>query len=390
MAEQTGVPVSSQDAWCERNARRRKQDAFTKRLAAILEVAGVSVYRDTYGAATVGLVTGLSTPAQRQYRQVHFLPSVAATLRAGVANALELYITTKAPFARYAVMTTGPRCELAEVRDRIIKLSRKVSRWHHQLCVPLGIDVLFRSAELTIDDALTFHVHANVIFNPTHHIPKRTWKRFLKSTRAMFGAHWQDNGRLDDVREVVKYIVKGDDLALLVATGDDQVVELYHQLHGLHLVQSLGGFRTFIHRLVNDRFKIVPIYRAGRRRLALVKRPPAHHRDGRSNAVGAVNQVYSINLPSAAFTRFREPVIRVGRLDIETLWNDPNLRRRAYEALRDWHHNGAPDPRAIAPDGRSPFQVHTDRETVGASEPGPLPGPARTAAENPKAPRAPP
>lgn len=390
MSEQTGVPNSSPPVWSARQARYRIQDDFTARLAGILEAADVPVFRIGPGFATIGLVTGRYTPARRQYRRIHFLPAVAATLRAELANALELYISTRAPHARYGVVTTGDRCCISEVRERIIRLSRRISRWHLEICRPLGIDVIFRGIEITIDAASTCHVHANVIYQPGRFLHSRIWERFLVRTRAFFGAHWQDNGRLQDVREVVKYIIKGDDLKRLADRAPDEIPQLYHQLKHLHLVQPLGGFRGFRSRLAQNHLKVVPIKQSGRRRLILTKRPSRDLADQQRPAAFKTNHLYSIDLPSAAFCHLKEPVVRVGNLDIQTLWNDQHLRYRAGQALADWYRNGGPPPHQIAPDGHRPFTVHTCTLSAGTLHLPEAPRVPGTAAGDPHAPRAPP
>ncbi|HEU01529.1 MAG TPA: hypothetical protein ENH89_14555 [Aurantimonas coralicida] len=390
MRGQTGACVSDWPTWLERDQRYRLQDELTRRIADVLEPAGVPVHRAGRGFALVGLVTGGIKPAEQPYRRIHFLPSVAAALRAELANALELHLATSGRYARYAVMTTGQRCELDELRQRIIRLSRLVSRWHREICAPLGIVVAFRSIELPCDDAKTFHVHANVVYWPTHSIPKRPWRRFLRQTRAYFGAHWKDNGRLKEVREVVKYVMKGDQVAHLADADPAALVALYHQLKGLHLVQPLGPFRTFRRRLDDAGLKVVAEYGPRRRRLVVTRRPTLPHRDLPQGGLPPTNQVLGIDLPRAAFCNYREPVMRIGNLDARTLWHDPQLLARAGEALADWTRNGAPPPQLLVPAACGPFTVHTCTPSDGAAASRERLPALESAAVSPHAPRGPP
>lgn len=389
-SEQTGGCVADAATYAARERRHKRNDALTRRIADVLEDQGIKVFREGQHFALVGLVTGIFTPAEQQYRRIHFLPTVAAALRAQLANALELYFSTHARHARYGVVTTGQRCEVGELRQRIIRLNRMISRWHHEICAPLGIDVLFHSIELPCDDAQTFHVHANVLYQPTRYLQPRKWARFLRRTRAFFAAHWQDNGQLKDVREVVKYIMKGDEIERLADRAPDVIAHLYRQLQGLHLVQALGSFRAFRHRLDQDALKVIPLYNGRRRRLVVVRRPKRQAHDREAPASYAVNRILGIDLPRAAFCRFREPIIRVCNLDLQSLWNDPGLRARARAALTDWNRNGAPPPHVAAPGGRTPLTVHTFTTTVGAPDAKKELTPAKTAAEGPYAARAPP
>ncbi len=390
MAGQTGASVSDLPTWLEREQRYRLQDELTTRLAAILEPAGIPAHRAGSGFALVGLVTGGIKPAEQPYRRIHFLPAVAASLRAELANGLELFLATQGRYARYAVMTTGQRCELDELRARIARLNRLVSRWASEICAPLGIEVAFRSIELPCDDAKTFHVHANVLYWPTRRIPKKPWKRFLRQTRAFFGAHWKDNGRLKEVREVVKYMMKAEDITGLADNDESDIVRLYHQLRGLHLVQPLGPFRDFRRALADAGLKVVPEYGPRGRRLVVTRRPVRPHRDLPINGLPGTNQVLSIDLPRAAFCNYREPVMRVGNLDVQTLWHDPSLLARAAEALADWTRNGAPPPQLLVPTARGPFTVHTCTPVVGAATSRKSPPAPEPAAVSPHAPRAPP
>lgn len=390
MRGQTGASVSDLPTWLEREQRYRRQDELTKRLAGVLEAAGIPAHRAGAGFALVGLVTGGVKPAEQPYRRIHFLPSVAASLRAELANGLELFLATKGRYARYAVVTTGQRCELHDLRRRIVRLSRLVSRWSHEVCKPLGVVVAFRSIELPCDDGKTFHVHANVVYWPTHSIAKKAWRRFLRRTRAHFGAHWKDCGRLKEVREVVKYVMKGDEVARLADNDPADVVELYYELRGLRLVEPSGPFRAFRHQLDDAGLKVVAEYGPRGRRLVVTRRPAQGHPDRPIAGLPATNQVLSIDLPRAAFCNYREPVLRVSNLDVHTLWRDPQLLARAGEALAAWTRNGAPPPQLLVPAACGPFTVHTFTPAVGAASPGAGPPAVKTATDRAHPARAPP
>ena len=333
MASQTGVPVSSVDTWRERQSRYCAQDELSRRVAAILEPAGVDPFREGEAVAFLGLLTGAVELVEHQYRNIYFLPTVAATHRAPMADTLELYLSTYAPGARYGVITSGVRCQVGELRARIVRLSRRVSIWHRNICAPLGIEVLIRSIELPCDDGLTFHVHANVLSVLDHRLPPHVWADFLRQTRAFFAAHWQDNGRLEDVREVVKYVMKGDDLVRLADRAPHLIPELYHQLERLHLVQPLGGFRDFRRWLEDDRRQAVPEYVKGRRHLVALKRPKCTRREQPAAGGPQTNQILAVTRPTARFCNEREPLLLIANLDPETLWDDPAKRELARQAL---------------------------------------------------------
>lgn len=362
MAGQTGLCTSTLTEWNERQARNRRQDADTVLVADLLIEAGIPVYREGVGFSLVGLVTGAVKPAEDQYRRIHFLPAVARTLRGEIANGLELHLAGAGKFARYAVVSSGRRCSVFEVRERVRWLSDMIRRWHAEHCKPLGIDVIFRGIELTVDDALTFNVHANVIFVPGKRLRHDRWARFLSDSAAFFGVHWKDNGTLGDVREVVKYVLKGDDLARLVERDKAALVELYHQLYGLHLVQPLGGFRDFRKSLKDRRLKPVTEYRNGKRLIVLTRRP-SYNKDREDRPASGwerTNYVVSVDLPKAAFSPVREPVMRVVNYEASSFWQDEDRLRLASQALKDWSRNGGPPPQWMPGKINPPFGGRKD------------------------------
>ncbi len=367
LSGQTGVAVSTLPEWQERQARYRAQDALTAEVAQVLSAGGVNPFRDGAGFSLVGLVTGLVKPAEHEYRRIHFLPAVAASLRAELANALDLYLAINGRHARYAVMTTGQRCTVCDVRSRLVWLHRTISRWHHEICAPLGIEVLFRAAELPCDDAETFHVHANVLYAPSRYLRPREWRRFLRQTRAHFGAHWHDNGKLEDVREAVKYVMKGDQVARLAASSPTVLVALYHQLAGLHLVQGLGPFRDWRRSLADVGQKVIAIHEREGRKLIAVKRRERRPEDETEASAGArlpaSNRILSFGLPRAAFGPRKEPVALVENLDLGSFWRDPLVAEHARRALHDWTRKDLLPPARPAPPASGAFTVHTSTTT---------------------------
>jgi len=367
LSGQTGVQICTLPEWQERDERYRAQDALTADVAEVLTAGGVNPFRDGEGFALVGLVTGLVKLAEREYRRIHFLPAVAASLRAEIANALDLYLALNGRYVRYAVMTTGQRCAVSEVRRRVVWLHRTISRWHHEICAPLGIEVLFRAAELPCDDAETFHVHANVIYAPSRYLRPREWRRFLRQTRAHFGTHWHDNGKLEDVREAVKYVMKGDQVAKLAASSPAVLVALYHQLAGLHLVQGLGPFRDWRRALADVGQKVVAIHELGGRKLIAVKRRERRPDDDAEASAGdrlpAVNRILSFGLPRAVFGPRKEPVALVESLDLDSLWRDPLVMEHVARAVHDWTAKGLALPARPAPPATGAFTVHTSTTT---------------------------
>ena len=374
LSGQTGVLVSTHAEFQERRARHLELDAETARVAGALAAGGVDPYRPGAGFAVVGLVSGLVKPAEREYRHKHILPVVAAALRAPVANALELYLSLYAPGARYGVFTGGRRCQVEEVHGRVRALVRKLSRWHHVICKPFGIDVLFRGVELTVDADLTFHPHVNLLYVLDRYLRPREWRRFLSQSRAFLGAHWQDNGPLRDVREVVKYFMKGDDLDRLVRSHPAVLVELSRQVERCRLVEPLGSFRVWHRDLKHAGLRVVPILEDGERKLIAVKR--RERRPGEASVpkpggrLPRTNRILCFGLPRALHGPHKEPVALVENLDLDTLFHDPVVMEQSRRATRTWTSKGLLPPPGNPFLARSALKVHTTTVTVRAADAG--------------------
>ena len=373
MSGQTGVQVSSNAEWEERRDRHDAQDAVTAEVARALAAGGIDPFRPGEGYAIVGLVSGAFKPTEQQYRRSLFLPAMAASLRAGTALELELFLSLHAPYARYGVITTGTRCPVCDVRARVVKLERLISQWRYEVCAPLGIEVYLRSIELPSNQDLTFHVHANVLYQPTRRLGQRRWRRFLRQTRAFFAAHWRDNGGLEDVREVVKYVMKADQLLWLTRCHPGVLVQLHDQLQGLHLVQPLGPFKAWRRGLEDAHQKVIQITEDEQRKLIAVQRPRRRPRDETEPSPGPrlprTNRVLAFCLPRAVFGPHKEPVVLVSNLDLDTLWHDPIVMEHAARALHAWTSKGLPPPARLLATARSASTVHTSTTTVGAAMP---------------------
>lgn len=121
-----------------------------------------------------------------------------------------------------------------------------------------GASFVFRATEFgevaPSGDDLSFHPHAHALLKLDRYLDKQTWTKLLSKVRAYFGAYSQDNGRIRNPRELVKYCVKPSDLEHLDAS---QLVLLFRASQGLRLCESLQGFRKLRGRLRSDKMKVV-------------------------------------------------------------------------------------------------------------------------------------
>ena len=362
---QTGLRSAEPLVWEARDRRRAQLERDTEIIAGVLERHGIETRRPDDGTVLLGLCTGVMESATAAYRNLVFLPVVAARLRREMADGLEFFLRRHARgrFARYLVFTSGARCDVLDVRARVRALNRAVSRWASEVAADYEVEVLFRAIELTCDDADTFHVHANVVILPVKKLPPEHWNEFLRRTKNFLGAHWSDNGRIRDIREAVKYVVKGDDVRRLAERHPEVLVELYDGLRGVRIVQPLGGFRRWRRRLRDDRQRVAAIEIGGKRRLVLTERQQRDPvREGLGDPLPIPDTIMSVELPSARFSPYREPIVRLMRPSADPLAHaEGDLARLRSEALKSWRRNGAPDPAGVV----APYRVHKSTLTVG-------------------------
>lgn len=331
-AANTGRMLGDLQSWAERRHAYERMAQDTRRMADILQAWGVAARLDEPLTA-VGILGGQADPLE-SWRNVNVLPLVASRNRRPVVKALEYYMSQQRGWGRwrYAVVTTGSRVPLfGDLRGRLQDLHRRISKWSAEARDQFGIEVIHRQSELTCDEALTWHPHANVVYRPTRRLPKAEWSRFLAWSWLKLGAQWRDCGPVRSASEVIKYMTKGDDLALMLdaaclvdewadEAGDPMayvdavelrlrartgrpameaaqlvagqvfrdlrrhgaagqphpLVWLTQQLHRLHLGQSSGGFRDMLRGLRDDGCKVATVWTGRGTRLQLVLRRRRH------------------------------------------------------------------------------------------------------------------
>lgn len=426
-------------ASCERRAALEDQ---TARLADLLEAVGVPA-RTEASVVAIGAVTGVVQPLST-WRPVRFLPAVAARDRRPMLNALRFWARhearAKGDYLRYGVVTAGDLVPaFGDLRGALQDLARRVSKWASEASDRYDVTVHFRGSEFTRKtagerdladrfpaDRVLYHPHANLMFEPMRHLPEKgegSWAEFLSWTADFFGSHWRDCGRVEDVRELVKYVVKPGDLL----DGDspltsDEAVWLHDSLFRLNLAQPLGDFRLFWRDLSQNRRKVVALRDGNRSRLVTVEKSrrlgraePAEGvdaeagdgaggEDGEMAAPGEeqperpkpcpVNHVLGVTLPQWAHTPWAEPLIlvqnyqpkavgkaacerlddiKIERMVARQMWDDAGAPppATALRVAREWRERGAasnvtplaPRPSKASPEA-APYRVHTRSLTV--------------------------
>lgn len=211
-------------------------------------------------------------------------------------------------------MTSGQRVPLwGDLRGRIQRLHRRISRFAHEARKQFSIEVVYRGTEFTVDEVLSFHVHANVLFAPRSALPARRWEEFLRWTRRFFGAHFQDS-RLEKPREAIKYSFKPAELEWLEGPA---LAWVYHETRGLKLAQPLGDFAEFWRELDRRGLKVLlvdgpegvrvrPVAKQGR---------PSSTRERRAglrrDESAPENEILCQMAPQSRFSPYAEPVLLV-------------------------------------------------------------------------------
>jgi hypothetical protein len=255
------------DKWQTGQEQRKYLLDQTHHIAKQLEREGINAYNADQDLHIFGLHSK-SFRELPNFRNICFLPSVAQKNRSQILKTLEFFLQTQ-PNARAWTITTGTRVGLAELGDRVRKLHRKVSKINATAWMKkAGARFVFRSTELgevfPDQNDVSCHPHVHALMVLDRFIPRDQWSKLLSKIQAFFGAYSQDNGKLRNVREMVKYCVKPSDFLHL---DSKHVASLYHATQGLRLVESLRDLRVAKRTLKECKYKLV-------RRKGVLKKVP--------------------------------------------------------------------------------------------------------------------
>lgn len=396
--------------WARRATASRLLAEQSEAIADALERMGERARLDS-NITAIGAVTGIAE-ALLAYRAIRFLPAVAARDRRPVLNGMKYFIQhhPHARFFRYAVITASEPVPFGgELRKEIQRLSRRVSKWA-TAARDRDVEILFRGIEFTrataadrdaeaarrtassfigpVDAPLTrrfgadtvlYHVHANILTWPQRAMKDSDWSGFLRMTWRSVKSHWQDNGRIEKVEELVKYCLKPADIK---EAPDHEILWLYRQTERLKLIQPMGPFAAFMAKLEEAGEKVVRV-RSGDdgllQRVRKSSRLNHHSKDGQEGSQEGdaaqpapsvldsddcapkddsrkrpSNLVLGVSLPQWRHTPWAEPLILVQRYDPLAVSMADRARLEDIDmekglARVDWDSSGAPDP-AVALD----------------------------------------
>lgn len=316
----TGLQTAP-EKWQKTAENRARVTYQTDLISARLERQGVPTWCAPQDEVTViGELSHLTETVERKRRHLMLLPEVAKADRAGMVRDLTYFLQRHrlGGRARYAVVTSGQRVPYhGDLRGRRRTSHANLSRWAYDARRMFGVELLYRGDENTFNDDGA-HFHMNIVYWPTRYMSKSEFARFLAwSKQRLGGVHWRDCGKLEDVREVVKYICKlgtgqNDDAGSwgLDNLDDDQLLWYHEQTFKAQHIATFGAFADFRRDLQASGERIARV----RGRLVRVEkcvRPPVRQDNARAERGKVENMVIARQLPSNRFGPVAEPCLMV-------------------------------------------------------------------------------
>lgn len=225
-------------------------------IAKKLEAAGFDPYlRSEDEVSMVGLISGTILPLSK-YRNINVIPEIAQRNRLGLIHEFKLFLQENPKhrrYARYMVVTSGPRFPIPEFPERLKDFNARIGRYI-QKCKKASIDVLLVAVEFTIDNERTVNLHANLITSPRKAFGRNGWMRWLDRTREHFGQTMiHDAGRVRDPKEIIKYVCKYSEIVTLGASDTAFIAQC---LYKRQMVRPVGEFAVWRKALRRDGQKV--------------------------------------------------------------------------------------------------------------------------------------
>ena len=383
------------------------------KIAGALEAQGVTSYRNSAWQAWRVFVHTQHVETVQPFRNITLLPYVAARNRQNLLAGLEWFLS-RHPFCRFWTFTTGPRCTVDELPERVAWLHRRLSQLNAApFMVAAGVQLVFRATEFGTLEEKPGDVHAGelleengvTLYHPHAHcvawlsngtLRRWEWVALGHKIKRFWRHHWDGGKIIGNARECVKYVSKPGDMVRLATNKPGELRRLYDAVKGVHLVQPMGELRRelcamrraglelskqwtkdgpvwTVKRSVNRSFLTGTYTDAGckepKHLIAGVKASlAAFHKlltadhygpQEKDTAEPDICRVVSVGAPVAGPLNVREPVVYVlgTRLDMPAVMHDPAVLR-ILERTRGEFAAGVALARASA------IRVHTGTTTV--------------------------
>ncbi|RRK02575.1 hypothetical protein Ga0100230_005530 [Opitutaceae bacterium TAV3] len=192
--------------------------------------------------------TELPMPA---VRRVASMPSFAAMQRSKMLRDVTDFIDARRERSRMYTITSGPRKSLLTIREGVKGFHRFLSKMAaHEDLKMFGAQFQWRATEFGSPKwnpetgQLELHLHAHVLMTEPESMSPKRRRKLRRRLWKLFKVHWDDAGRIENVREFVKYPVKPGDLdTIRKEGGPGALMDFFDQVKGLHLVQPMGDLR---------------------------------------------------------------------------------------------------------------------------------------------------
>ena len=262
--ENTGVEMSIEE-YSKQVEKRETLAAMTRKIAALLEAAGVWTKReDGYHLWRYAIHSGALDEIEL-WRRICFLPSVAARVRARILSAIEFFIQENR-YLRFWTFTTGARCFTEEIPARMDWAMARLRKLNHQIRKRWGVSILFRAWEFGTPERAgdaggeilremrrdasgvwreepTFHPHMHLIVSCERgFMAPEKWEACCRFVRRFWNRHCDFTGGkngavIGDAREFVKYVTKPGEILKL---SPDEVRRLYEATKNRRLIRPMG------------------------------------------------------------------------------------------------------------------------------------------------------
>jgi hypothetical protein len=275
--ERTGMGMNPIE-YAKQTGKKTKLAEMAREICRRLESVGVQTKRDDgCGLWTYWIHSGIWEEMD-QYRRICINPVIAAQTRANTLAGLE-YFCQQNEFCRFWTFTTGPRCTVEEIPERLDVYFRKLSKLNHYIKKFHGLEIVIRATEFgTLEsetpqsndgtelNGITFTLTENKetgahsaapLYHPHFHTVVRStigyrakadWVKACEAVRAFWGMKC-DFGRkgetnvIQNPREVVKYVTKPGDMLKLTP---EQLKAFYDATAGRRLVCPMGTLKREI------------------------------------------------------------------------------------------------------------------------------------------------
>lgn len=352
MRVHTGWEICQED-WAERQKSRKLLLEQSNYIADVLETQGIKSRLEN-DITAIGAVT-LQTDKLDSFRTIRFIPSVAQRDRRPMLNALRYFLENEpgaSRYTRYAVVTFGqPLVPLVDdLSGAVSDLTRRISRWSSEVLEKFNIEVIYRGVEYTLHDrdgsgVETLHLHANVLYWPRSKLTTEKWLEFLNFTKQRLASHWKDCGKVGNASEIVKYVIKPEDVC---GCTPEVIKWLYEGSFKKRLSSGMNSFKKFTAELKEEKEKIINVRKVGLCRVKKSERLKHIDRkesDYPKSERPVKNIILGITLPQHRFTPWGEPMILVQNFDKNAA--TPSFMEEIYmiksSAMFHWEENGAPD-----------------------------------------------